>query len=77
MISQQYSQARTAWNCELPVVAELNRVRQRAAARLGTGIPRRSVKKMVSKLDRRKSSGRDSPLKGMFHRTIGSESTGD
>ena len=35
----------------LEIEAELNRVRQRAKARLGKGIDRRSVEVMLSKLD--------------------------
>ncbi len=36
----------------LQIEAELGRVRQRAKARLGTGIDRRSVEAMLSKLEK-------------------------
>ncbi len=41
--------------CSVDLINELNRIRQRANARLGRGIDPRSVKKMVSKLDEEKN----------------------
>ena len=36
------------------IFAELSRVKQRSEARLGSGIDRRSVRKIISKLDSKK-----------------------
>ena len=45
---------RLAGIASLPVAKELERVRQRAGARLGAGIDLRSVQIMVDKLDKDK-----------------------